>query len=108
MATPQWLFRVHPARPDMLTGGMTDAETGLVGEHFAYWKHLTETGVALVVGRTQTTDADTIGLAIFRAENEREAQKIGSNDPAVLGGVFLHQVDRYVVALLGDPGPFKP
>lgn len=92
----------------MLLGDMTDAERMLIGEHFAYWKDLTETGVALLVGRTQTTDSNTLGLAVFKAATEDAAKAIAENDPAVKGGVFVQRLDPYFIALLGDPTDFRP
>ena len=104
----QWLFVVRLTRPDMLTSGPTESEMQSVGNHFAYWKSLTQKGVALVVGRTQTTGADTMGLAIFQAADEAAALEIAALDPAVVDGVFSSNVYPYYVALLGDPTPFSP
>lgn len=104
----QWLFIVKLNRPDMLKSGPTQAESESVGRHFTYWQKLVEREVALVVGRTQTTDALTIGLAIFRTETEAEARQIAEADPAVTDGVFRMELRPYKVALLGNPAPFKP
>ncbi len=104
----QWLLVLTPGRPDLLTSGPTEAEIAAVGRHFAYWQGLVEAGVALVVGRTQTTGPDTLGLAIFRAETEAEAQEIAKIDPGIVAGVFHFRVMPYQVALLGDPSPFRP
>jgi len=104
----QWLLVVRLTRPDMLTSGPTENEMNSVGRHFAYWQDLTEKGSALVVGRTQTTDPDTMGLAIFLSESEETASEIANQDPAVMDGVFTAKVFPYFVALLGDPEPFRP
>lgn len=104
----QWLFLIRPARPEMLTEGPTPEEIARVGDHFHYWKELTDKGHALVVGRMQTTDPDTLGLAIFRAPDESAARSIAEADPAVANGVFRMELKPYQVALLGDPGPFRP
>jgi len=104
----QWLFVVRPTRADMLTSGPSDAEASSVGKHFAYWQRLVADEVALVVGRTQTTGPDTMGLAIFRAETEEEASKIAAEDPAVIDGVFSMSLHPYFVAILGSPEPFRP
>ena len=104
----QWLFVSKLVRAEMLISGPTAEESAAVGLHFSYWKLLTEEGKALVVGRTQTTDPDTMGLAIFLAEDEFEALRIGEDDPAVKAGVFRMQIFPYYVALLGEPDPFRP
>lgn len=104
----QWLFIVQPSRADMLTAGPTQAEMEAVGRHFAYWKDLTERGRALVVGRTQTTGPDTMGIAIYLAAEEGEARQIDEGDPAVVDGVFSMRFCPFSVALLGDPKPFTP
>lgn len=92
----------------MLLGEMTGDERRLIGEHFAYWKDLTAAGIVLLVGRTQTSGPETLGLAVFKSESEDEAKAIAENDPAVSGGVFVHRLDPYFVALLGDPTDFRP
>lgn len=83
-------------------------ESRLIGEHYAYWKSLTEQGVALVVGRCQQSDPPPLGLAIFGAQDEDEARKIAGDDPAVVGGVFAHEIYPYQVSLLGVGAGFAP
>jgi uncharacterized protein YciI len=92
----------------MLTEGPTPEEISLIQAHFGYWEGLTEQGVALLVGRTQTTDPQTLGLAAFRARDRPAAQAFAEADPAVSGGVFEMELRPYMVALLGDPEPFRP
>lgn len=104
----QWLFTVKINRAGMLKNGPTQEEAESVGRHFSYWQNLVEKEVALVVGRTQTTDPLTIGIAIFRTETEGEARQIAEADPAVIDGVFRMELRPYKVALLGNPEPFRP
>ena len=104
----QWLFTIKVNRSAMLKDGPTPAEAEAVGRHFAYWQQLAEREVALVVGRTQTTDPLTVGLAIFRTETEGEARQIAEADPAVISGVFRMELRPYKVAILGNPAPFQP
>ncbi|MEI7576361.1 MAG: YciI family protein [Armatimonadota bacterium] len=101
---PQFLLELGLNRPDMMQGPSED-EMSLVVQHYAYWEVLSQTGKALVVGRTQ--DDRPNGYAIFLAENEEHAQLIAENDPAV-GKVFSYVVRPYKVSLLGDPAAFKP
>jgi hypothetical protein len=42
----------------------------------------------ILVGRTQTTDESTFGIAFFEADNEFAARAIMTNDPVVAGGVM--------------------
>jgi uncharacterized protein YciI len=104
----QWLFTIKVNRPGMLKDGPTQAEADSVGRHFGYWHKLAEREVALVVGRTQTTDPLTIGIAIFRTETEGEARQIAEADPAVIDGVFRMELRPFKVAILGNSAPFKP
>jgi len=79
----QWLYILKPARPGMVTEGPTPEEAEKVSRHFAYLEKLTEKGTMILVGRTQNADENTIGIAIFEAEDESAARKILENDPAV-------------------------
>jgi hypothetical protein len=36
----QYLYRIQPARPEMLSEGPTDEETGIVTAHFNYLQEL--------------------------------------------------------------------
>jgi len=85
----------------MLRTGPTDAEQAIVAEHFAYLQELTEKGVIILVGRTLTTDENTMGLAIFRAESEDAARQIMNGDPAVRKGVMTATLYPFKVVLRG-------
>ena len=60
----------------------------------------------LMVGRTQTTTPDTIGLAVFLAKDEAEARSIMQSDPAVKEGVMRAELFPYRIAL-GNAEAFK-
>lgn len=103
---PQFLYRVQPARPAMLSVGPTPEEAAIVADHFNYLKDLTAEGVLILAGRTQTTDEASFGIIIFRAESEDAARAIMNNDPAVARGVFRASLFPYKVALMeGRPLP---
>ena len=85
----------------MLRTGPTAAEQAVVAEHFAYLQHLTAQGVIILVGRTLTTDENTMGLAIFRAESEDAARQIMNGDPAVNKGVMTATLYPFKVVLQG-------
>jgi uncharacterized protein YciI len=97
---PQFLYVLKLTRPDMLTAGPTPAEQATVGRHFAYVSDLTAKGVMILVGRTQTTGPETMGLAIFEAEDEIAARAIMENDPAVKDGVMSATLFPYKIALM--------
>ena len=100
LAPSEYLYVLRPTRLAMLTAGPTPAEAAVVGEHFAYLQALTERGVMILVGRTLNNDAETLGLAIFRAGSEAEARAIMENDPAVRQGVMTAKLYPYRIALL--------
>jgi uncharacterized protein YciI len=104
--SPQFLYRVQPARPAMLSVGPTPEEAAIVADHFNYLKDLTAKGVLILAGRTQTTDETSFGIIIFRAESEEAARAVMNSDPAVAKGVFRASLFPYKVALMeGRPLP---
>ncbi len=102
---PEFLYKIQPTRPDMLTAGPTAEEAELVGQHFNYLKENSDNGIVLLAGRTQNTDPSSFGIIIFRADSEESAQKFVSNDPAVAGGVFSSELYPYRVAVLSESYP---
>jgi uncharacterized protein YciI len=98
----QWLYVLKPTRIGMLTEGQTPEESETVSRHFAHLQELTKQGVMILVGRTQNADENTIGLAIFEAEDESAARKIMESDPAIVGGVMRADLYPYQIALMRD------
>jgi uncharacterized protein len=96
----QWLYILKPTRLGMVTEGPTVEEAATVSRHFAHLQALTEKGVMILVGRTQNADENTIGLAIFEAEDEAAARNLMESDPAVAGGVMTATLYPYRVALM--------
>ncbi len=106
MERQQWLYVVRPVRPEMLVTGMTTQEQAIIERHAAYCHDLGKAGVMVMVGRTQTTTPDTLGLAVFLAEDEASARTIMENDPAVKEGVMRAQLFPYRVAF-GNADSFR-
>jgi uncharacterized protein YciI len=52
----QYLYRLLPARVEMVAIGPTPEEQAIVNEHFTHLTELTAQGVMLLVGRTQVTE----------------------------------------------------
>ena len=96
----QWIYVLKLTRLEMLTEGSTPKEEEIVSRHFAYLSDLTEKGVMILFGRTQTADESTFGIAIFEAEDEAAARAIMENDPAVKNGVMSATLYPYRVALM--------
>jgi uncharacterized protein YciI len=99
----EYLYFLRPARLGMVADGPTPDEAEIVSRHFAYLQDLTEQGVMVLVGRTQNNDADTFGIAIFRAASEAQARAIMENDPAVRHGVMTARLFPYRIALMAKP-----
>jgi uncharacterized protein len=56
----------------------------------------------LLFGRTQTTDAATFGIVIFRADSADEASRIVDEDPAVRASVMRAELFPFRVAGVGS------
>lgn len=98
--TNQYIYKLHPVRPEMLTKGPTDSESNILGAHVAYLEQLSKKAVVLLAGRTQTTDDATFGIVILKAGSESEARDIMENDPAVIGGVMNAELFPYRISIL--------
>jgi uncharacterized protein YciI len=101
----QFLYRVTLNRPTLLTEGPTETEQRLLSEHFAYLQDLTQRGVMILVGRTQTTGPETFGIAIFEADDEAAARAIMNADPAVSSGLMRGELFPYRIALMRGAPP---
>jgi uncharacterized protein YciI len=97
----EFLYKLQLVRGDMLRTGPSDAEQEVVAEHFAYLQNLAAKGLIILVGRTLTTDENTMGLAVFRAESEDAARQIMKDDPAVQKGVMTATLYPFKVVLQG-------
>ncbi len=100
MQATQYLYKIQPTCPEMLTQGPTAEEEAIVSEHFAYLQDLTEQGVVILAGRTLNTDPSSFGIVIFRAESEQAAHAVMNNDPAVQKGVMRAELYPYRIALM--------
>ncbi len=95
----EFIYVVHPTRLGMLTEGPTAEESAAVAAHFDYLKRLTAEGTMVLVGRTQTNDETTFGIAVFRAGSDEEARAIMAADPAVACGVMRAELYPFHIAL---------
>lgn len=100
----QFLYRIRPARPAMLSDGPTAHESQVVGRHFEYLEGLTKAGTVLMAGRTLNSDETAFGIVVFEAASEEDARRIVDADPAVAEGVMKAELFPYRVALWSDRG----
>src|SRR3954447_11283929 len=103
----EFLYVLRPARADMLSGGPTERERVVVGEHFGYLRGLCDRGVVVLAGRTTTEDERVFGVCVLRAEGEGEARGIMLADPAVAGGVMTAELFPLQVAMVLGAGEEK-
>jgi uncharacterized protein YciI len=97
----EFLYKLQLVRGDMLRTGPTAAEQATVAEHFAYLQALQAQDKIILVGRTLTTDDNTMGLAVFRAESEDAARRIMNEDPVVKKHVMTATLYPFKVVLQG-------
>jgi uncharacterized protein YciI len=96
----QFLYKIQPVRPEMLTEGSTETESRTVSEHFSYLKSLMEKGVVILAGRTLNTEYSSFGIVLFNAESMESARRIMLDDPAVKNRVFRGEIYTYSISLL--------
>lgn len=99
----QFLYRIQPTRPEMLSEGPTERESEIVEAHFQYLKDLAERGVVHLAGRTLTTDESSFGIVILRAEDEEAARAIMDQDPVVQNGIMRSEFFPYRIAVWSPP-----
>ena len=97
---PQFLYRLTPARADMLKTGLTPQEQAITAQHFDYLKDLHARGILILAGRTLNTDESSFGIVVIRAESEDAARRIMNADPGVVKGLQRATLFPYRVALL--------
>ena len=79
----------------------TDADKATVTAHFQRLKAATAAGQVLLAGRTPEPGDKTIGLVVFKADDEAAARAFMAGDPCVAAGVMLGELRPFGVALIG-------
>lgn len=79
----------------------TASDQAIVSEHFKRLVKLNKEGKVILAGRTQlaTNDPNMMGLVIFYAKDEKEANNFMQNDPAVKNKIMLAKVLPYGIAV---------
>lgn len=93
--------------PTYQNKGNWDEETNkILGMHWNYMVDLHKQGIMQVVGRTdlEVDNTENTGIAIFKAENQQEAEVIMQNDPCVKYGVMVAKVHPFNLALMAGAG----
>ncbi|TKB50292.1 hypothetical protein FCL40_03780 [Ferrimonas sediminicola] len=100
----QFLYKLRPLRPEMLSQGPTPQEAGAVEAHFAYLSRLKDEGRVAMAGRTLTEDEHSFGVVVLLADSQEQAHNLMECDPAVSEGVMSAELYPFRVALWGqDP-----
>jgi uncharacterized protein YciI len=97
---PEYLHKIQPARPEMLSEGPTPEEAAIVSRHFDYLSALADRAVVVLAGRTLTADERSFGIVIFRADSDDDARSIVEDDPAVKAGVMRAELYPCRIALM--------
>lgn len=96
----QHIYVLRVTRLEMLTEGPTADEAEHLQAHASHIERLTEDGIVLMAGRTQTADASTFGLVILAASSNDAAADVMASDPAISGGVMTGELFPYNVAFV--------
>jgi uncharacterized protein len=84
MRMSYFVYKLVPPRPDF-PADMTEEEGAIMSRHVAYWKDLTDRGVAVVVGSV-VDPGGSWGLAVVEADAAEDIAALRSADPAVTTG----------------------
>jgi len=95
-----YIYFIEPMRKTFEQDA-TPQEQAIVGRHFEYLKRLHEAGDIIIVGRTQDKKPP-IGIVVFEAASDEQAEKVFRGDPAVEAGIFVGSVRPYGVALMRE------
>ncbi len=98
----QYLHKIQPVRPEMLTEGLTPDEKQTMSDHFTYLQDLMGKGIVILAGRTQNKDYSSFGIVIINAGSDSEAHKIVQNDPSVKRHVVRAELYPYRISLIRE------
>ena len=81
----------------MLQQNWDAATKQILFEHLTYLKALHQQGVMKLVGKTDydINNPENMGLAIFEAENDENANEIMQNDPCIKSGVMTARLHPF-------------
>lgn len=95
-----WIYRLLPAREDLLSAGPTEQEAAILEAHGEYLDQKAAHGLVRLAGRTMTTDAESFGIVVLEVDSEMHARMIMDEDPAVAKGVLVAQLFPFRIAVI--------
>ena len=99
----QYVYVLHLTQPMQVVRPWTEAETGVIAQHFARLAKATEAGKVILAGRTTESPDKTFGLVIFEAEDDEAARLFMESDPAIVAAIMTATLHPYAVALQRKP-----
>jgi uncharacterized protein len=93
-----FVLKFVPHRPDF-PADLSEAESAVMNEHFAYWRQRLQERVAVVYGPVGDP-AGVWGLAVVEADTLADAQTLRDRDPVVAGGLGAVEVHPMLNALV--------
>ena len=99
----QYVYVLRLTQPMQVVRPWTEAETGVITQHFTRLAKATEAGKVILAGRTTESPDRTFGLVIFEAEDDEAARLFVESDPVVVAGIMTATLHPYSVALQRKP-----
>lgn len=96
----EWLCVIRPTRIAMLTEGMAEEEAQHMSNHYERLRAATEAGTVVLAGPSLLTDDRNVGVIVFRADSQEDAQRFVDADPAVAHGVMTAELHPFRISLL--------
>jgi uncharacterized protein YciI len=96
----EFLYKLNLPERLQDESGWTETDSHAVAAHFAYLQKALEDGKLIIAGRTDEPYDKTIGIAVFYAHDEKDAEDFMKNDPAVKLGVMNASLHPFRLALL--------
>ncbi len=92
-----YIYMIKAVREDMLQTGLTEHERVAFQKHTVYLEDLAKKGVLIISGRTMSPE-NSIGIGIFYADSDADAQRIVDGDPFVSHGVVTPTLMQFGLA----------
>jgi uncharacterized protein YciI len=92
----EWLYVLRPPR-ETFVDDMTEEESAIMRDHFAYLQGLLREGKLVLAGPSLDP---VFGLVVFEAGDESEAARVMAGDPSVSSGLQKAELSPYRVSLL--------
>lgn len=93
-----FVLKFVPHRPDF-PADLSEAESAVMNEHFAYWRKCLQDGVAVVYGPVGDPGG-VWGLAVVEADGPADAHALRDGDPVVRGDLGVVEVYPMLNALV--------